>query len=367
MMVFRPFLATLALFVLSGGPISAQDGRAIVGDLQAIRGSDGVQVLEQVELGGTPQWVSVRGKDRSNPVLLFLHGGPGDPGIGLSWAFQRSWEEFFTVVQWDQRGGGKNVSGIDLTRRVPDPDLTIDRLTADAEELVAHLRDRFQQDRILVVGHSWGTVLGTRLALRRPQWLRAFVAIGHVGGSMRANEAAVYEALVEEARIRNDSAAAADLAAIAPYPPRRGVIPPSSMAVRGRLISTYGGSLFAEPDGLRVYFSQVQLSPDYDQEERENWAAGASRVIWHLANVGLFDVDLEAEGLEFEVPVFFFHGRHDLHTPMRSTRRYFEAIDAPQKDFLVFERSAHSPHLDEPGLFLDRLRGVAHGAGGGGR
>lgn len=102
-----PALVLLVAMPATGAAQLPEEAPTVVRDLRAPRTDVGIEVLEQVELGGVHQWVSIRGQDRSNPVILFLHGGPGDPGIGLSWAFQKNWEEFFTVVQWDQRGGGK--------------------------------------------------------------------------------------------------------------------------------------------------------------------------------------------------------------------------------------------------------------------
>lgn len=321
--------------------------------------SRSIDVLEQIELGGVPQWVSIRGEHADNPVLLFLHGGPGDPGIGLSHAFQKAWETDFTVVQWDQRGGGKNSSSVDLRNREVDPDLTIQRLILDSEELVAHLQDRFDTERIFVIGHSWGTILGTHLAKRRPESLHALIAVGHIGQGMRVNESAVYEALLEAARSQGRDEAVAELEALAPYPPAQGPIPPEGMIVRTHWISALGGSLYGEPSGLARYFSAVESSPEYTDEEKTLWPQAASRVIWHLVQDGFFDVDLTGLGYDFDVPVYFFHGAHDLHTPPSNARAYFDLVQAPDKGWFTFTSSAHSPHFEEPGLFLERLGLVA--------
>jgi len=144
--------------------------------LRHIPGPDGIDVLEKVKIGGIDQWVSIRGRDRSNPVLLFIHGGPGGVAMPLSHGFQDTWEEFFTVVQWDQRGAGKTYSANDPEK--VGPTMSADRMIQDAEELVTHLRTRFHKDKIVVVGHSWGTIVGINLAKRHPEWLNAYVGMG---------------------------------------------------------------------------------------------------------------------------------------------------------------------------------------------
>ncbi|HEY7293510.1 MAG TPA: alpha/beta fold hydrolase, partial [Dehalococcoidia bacterium] len=132
----------------------------------------GIERAEAVNIGGIRQWVTIRGYDRNNPVLLVLHGGPGYVELPLSWWYTRGWEEYFTVVQWDQRGAGK-------TYMMNDPDavaptMTRERLVQDSEELVQWLRRDLDKEKIFVWGHSWGSYLGLELALRHPEWLYAY-------------------------------------------------------------------------------------------------------------------------------------------------------------------------------------------------
>ncbi len=166
------FVGILILFFLLSSTIvfsqvpensvkNRSDAVAIIEDLRKIHTPEGIEVLEQIELGGVPQWVSIRGKNRDNPVLLFVPGGPGDPMIGLSWAFQTPWEDYFTVVQWDQRGIGKNAAAAD--REALEGTFTFDRLTGDTEELVAHLRDRLGKEKIVALGYSAGATLGINI------------------------------------------------------------------------------------------------------------------------------------------------------------------------------------------------------------
>ena len=129
---------------------------ARLADLRKIHTPEGIEVLEQIDVGGTKQWISIRGLNKANPVLLMLHGGPGSPVMAMSWAFQKPWEDFFTVVQWDQRGMGKNFLSTDTS--AVGPTMTVDRLTQDAEEVVAYLRRRLNKEKIVVPAYEPGPI-----------------------------------------------------------------------------------------------------------------------------------------------------------------------------------------------------------------
>lgn len=141
-----------------------------------------VASLEHIALGGVPQWVLIRGRSAKNPVVLFLHGGPGMPAMYLAHAWQRPLEDDFVMVQWDRLGAGKSYFG-----EIPSRYLTVRRLLDDTYELANFLRGRFAQDRIILVGHSWGGSLGMLAVRERPDLFRAYVGVGQVTGSGRGD------------------------------------------------------------------------------------------------------------------------------------------------------------------------------------
>ena len=150
-----------------GGAVAAAPSpRTIIREARAIPQPRGVEELREVEIGGIKQWSSIRGRDRRNPILLFIHGGPASTEMPVSWLYQSPWEDYFTVVQWDQRGAGKTAAANDPA--LVTPTITIEQMTADGEELVALLRETFSKDKIFVLGHSWGTVIGLGIAQRHP-------------------------------------------------------------------------------------------------------------------------------------------------------------------------------------------------------
>ena len=155
----------LAMVVVLGALATRSVIQSDITKARRITTSNGVETLETVAIGGIEQWIQVRGKDRDNPVILYLHGGPGSTMMPSGHAFQSDWENAFTVVQWDQRGAGKtrNTNG-----KVGLEVMTLDRMVEDAREVTLYLLQRFGRQRIFILGHSWGSYLGIRLALQYP-------------------------------------------------------------------------------------------------------------------------------------------------------------------------------------------------------
>src|SRR5512133_1151609 len=168
-------LAAAALAAAAAGVVASRRGATppILGaDGEPLPGS--VASLERVRLGGVEQAILVRGADRTRPVVLFLHGGPGMPAMFLAHAWQRPLEDDFVVVQWDRRGTGKSRHG------VPSDSLGVRRVLDDLHELTALLRARFGGGRVLLVGHSWGSYLGLLAVRERPDDYLAFVGTGQM-------------------------------------------------------------------------------------------------------------------------------------------------------------------------------------------
>ena len=145
--------------------------------LRRIATPEGIERLEQVDVGdGDRQWISIRGRNRHNPVLLMIHGGPGTAEMPLGWAFQTPWEDFVTVVHWDQRGVGKNAAAAD--REALLPTLSLERILADGEAVIDHLRATLGKSRVALLGLSWGAMLGVRLAERLPSKVSVYAGVG---------------------------------------------------------------------------------------------------------------------------------------------------------------------------------------------
>lgn len=166
--------------------MSRQEVTEIIADVRKIVSPNGVEELLPVQIDNSTQWLSIRGRDRRNPILLFLHGGPGSPTMPVAYTFQSPWEDYFTVVQWDQRGTGKTYAANDPKTLAST--MTVEQMTSDAEEVVRYLQKQFGKQKIFLLGHSWGTVLGVALAQRHPEWLYAYLGVGQMVNTEKAKK-----------------------------------------------------------------------------------------------------------------------------------------------------------------------------------
>lgn len=357
-------VALLALLALWAAPALAVEGppsdaqlsqrgafTEIIGKLRSIHTPNGIDTLEQVEIGGVKQWISIRGRDKANPVLLVLHGGPGTPTLPLAWAYQNGWEDYFTVVNWEQRGAGKNWQSTDGEKLAPT--MSLDRLVDDAAEVIGALRGKLGQRRVVVMGFSYGTWIGTALALKHPELISAYVGVGQVFDDAERD---VYNGGLAEARAQHNEAAIKGLEALAPYPNPDGSVDITKIVAVRKWVKAVGGGWYGWSD-LELLYQLPVLSPEYDAKDLAGWPIGNSWFGMSLGKELKEGPQLARRGLAFKVPVFFFMGRHDLMTPYVTAQRYFGKLSAPGKTFVTFENASHFVMLEEPGRFLIELVG----------
>jgi len=220
----------------------------------------------------------------------------------------------------------------------------------DLVELIALMRERFGQRRVVLLGHSWGNAIGLDAALKRPDWISAYVGVGPLL-NMRANEAAAYRSLLRIARERKDATAIAELESVAPYP-GEGPLDFAKLNIVRKWVMLYGG-LAAYRDNADFYFRAARLSPDYDLADRQAIDEGGQ------LSVGTLMPELTAVDLttvrSTPFPVLMFLGRRDLTTPPEVTETWLNALNAPSKRLIWFENSAHLAPHEEPGRFLVAL------------
>lgn len=306
----------------------------------------GIALSERVQLGGISQAITIRGADRNAPILLVLHGGPGAAQIGFSHLFQTEWEKEFIVVEWDQRGAGKTripKSGYDT--------LTIDLIYSDTEELVQHLRKRFGRDKIFLLGHSWGSVLGIRLAHEHPDWLHAYIGAGQLI-DMQASETASYAFALQGAREAGDKKAMRILADIGPPPYPQGRVMESILAER-KILMSLGGSI--KGNSISPLLKALITSPDYAIGDVLRYNIAMERSMAAMIDE-LMAVDIRQMGDTFDLPLFFILGRKDRVVSSDLMAAYAEKLSAPHVEIIWFEESAHFPMLSEPEKFASVLR-----------
>ena len=330
---------------------SRQIALAKVKDTIAIRekivSPHGIEQQLLVPIDGIKQWISIRGNDLRNPILLVLHGGPGSPETPAAWTFQAPWEDYFTVVEWDQRGTGKTYAA--NTPAQIAPGMTADGMTRDAAGLVTYLRERFHKKKIFIMGHSWGTVLGVMLAQRHPDWFYAYIGVGQVINTRRG-EALGYEFALREAQAHHNVEAIRQLQAIAPYPGKHLTL--KRVAVRSTWEMYYGGLAYGRRD-FTWDAGTWELSPDYSARDLDAISAGSLFSLKYLLGP-LLDVNFD-DVTHFGCPMIEFVGAHDYTTPTSPVISWFKRIDAPSKRLVVFADSGHMMFEEQPGRFLVHL------------
>jgi proline iminopeptidase len=319
---------------------------------RAVEGA--VRELQPLEIGGVQQWISIRGWSDRNPILLVLHGGPGFSEMALVRHFNRALEEHFLVVNWDQPGAGKSNSA-----DVEDDSLTVERYVRDAVEVIDYLRERFHQDKVYLLGHSWGSYLGLQVAHRFPERLHAYLGTGQVANSPEG-ELIGYRYALEQARRMGNEKAIKELESIGE--PVGGLYAGGDFEktiVERKWLHEFGGDYHQKILGKA--YRVILLAPEYTVREKLKFF-GEPR---HSPETerAQFTVDFNGQIPAVQVPVYFLLGRHDYMAPSNVAEQYWNRLEAPVKRLYWFEESGHAPMFEEPDKFNrvvieEILRGV---------
>ena len=330
-------------------PANRAEAVKIVAELRRIVTPEGIERHEKVRIGGIDQWVSIRGMDERNPILLMIHGGPGWVSMPTSWYFQRGWEEYFTVVQWDQRGAGSTYAANDPAAVAPT--MTPQRMVADSEEMVSWLRRRFGRDKIFVLGHSWGSYLGLELARRHPGWLYAYIGVGQVT-DMAASEREGWQFAMGEARKAGNAQAVQELQSIAPYASGDRPVPLKDLMLQRKWLNQYGGMVYGRHGG-EAEGAAMALSPEYTDRDVSLIGEASEYSVGKLLDYAL---TLDMSRVErLDCPLILLLGRHDHNVSSHQAALWFGKVRAPSKQLVWFEHSAHEVMIEEPGKTLISL------------
>jgi pimeloyl-ACP methyl ester carboxylesterase len=309
----------------------------------AVTNPNGIDEANYVKVGGLEQWITIRGEDRRNPVLLFLHGGPGDATNPWGYAGFRNWLKYFTVVQWDQRGTGRTFG---RNGAAAASTITVERMVQDGVELAELLSKRLQKDKIVLVGHSWGSILGVFMAKARPELFYAFVGTGQVADPTR-NYAVAYAALVDRAARDGNSRALGELNEVGPPPYKDG---------KGFAVQRKWSNLF---EGADVFLASTLgfalTAPGYSLGDINDWFDGQGVSAEQLVpQTSVLDPKLL--GGEFAVPVFVIQGAEDFTTPTSLAKAYVNSLHAPRKAFVTIDGAGHFAVFTKQDAFLKELR-----------
>lgn len=314
----------------------------------------GIDFCDLVTIGGLPQWIQIRGENRGNPVILYLHGGPGGAMIATAHSRQRAWEQHFTIAHWDQRGSGKTL----FTNffRGGHEEVSFERLIEDVGEVIDFICSKLGQDKLFLLGHSWGTELGVPAAARYANRLHGYIGLGQVV-SVLDNERVGYEWALRQAERRGNRKALEELRSIAPYPSTRR-FEKSKLFTQRKWVARFGGSCVGVRHVEIRRLLQLFLSPYMSLRDLLLYFR-VYHITGNLPYVelmhGKLGTDFRKSHTRFEIPVVLIEGRHDWQTPSVLAREWFELLEAPMKKWEWMESSGHYITVEEPEKFLRML------------
>lgn len=339
------FLITVLLLIL----VIVISVRCVTYFSNRITGDNGIDEGIFVSIGGQEQYLLIRGEDIANPVLLWLHGGPASPEGYANYAFQKYLVQDYTVVNWDQRGCGRTY----YRNRGADPNnetATFSQAVQDLDGLVDYLCERFHKDSVILVGHSYGSMLGSRYALAHPEKVCAYIGVGQMvtmesdlysyGDALQIAKdrqedttemERAYEAFLQERSLQNMLAL------------RKYTGPYHKAEKSGNTIWTGIASPYMNLQDLRWFLKPILNTDAFITLNRA------------LMNC-IMDTDVRDFGQTFRMPVGFISGSCDWTTPVKYARDYADWIQSPQTQFYVMDGCGHAPQYDDPVEFTTALK-----------
>lgn len=296
--------------------------------LLEIHSANGIAEAQFVRIGDVDEWVQIRGENRNNPVILFLHGGPGYSAIPYFQRVMRSWERDYTIVHWDQRAAGKSYA---RNGGAQQPKPTLDQMVSDGIEVAEYARKRLHQPKLILIGYSWGSALGLEIARARPDLFYAYVGTGQVMDTA-ASELASYRGLLALARAADDQKSVAALIAIG-APPYPGY---AELSRERAILQLYrpAGERHLDP------YRTLLLAPGYSLFEIEDIYDRAPELARNLLTMVL-TWKVTDRGSHFDVPLYFFLGEQDLWTSPRVVEAYLPLLSAPHKEIVLLPDVGH--------------------------
>jgi proline iminopeptidase len=297
-----------------------------------------VATMTDVVIGGVKQRLWFRASDAANPAVIVLHGGPGASATALFRHYNADLERRFLMVYWDQRGTGRSYRS-----SIPAESMTIGQFVRDLDEVVQLVRGRFGKDKVVLLGHSWGSAIGILYAARFPENVAAFVGVGQVA-DMREGERLSYEFARTEATRRNHRSALRELDRIG-SPPHD----VDGMLTSRKWMERFGGAFYGNLSKGKLIWAALGTD-EANLIDLIRFGQGNRFSLTHLWTE-FRDFAVDETIVSFRTPIVFFLGRHDRQVPSVLAAKYFERIEAPHKRLVWFEQSAHNPPFEEPDLF----------------
>lgn len=300
-------------------------------------GENSISELNEIEINGTELTVMIRGHQKDNPVIIVVHGGPCCSEIPYIRKYQEELEKEFTIVHYDQRGSGKSYHFFEDYSNLS-PSL----LTEDLIELSAFISKRFDNQKIILMGHSFGTYISMQAIAKEPQLYEAFIGIGQVADKI-VGETDNLNYCIEQAKLQDNQSDVGYLENL------RNSIETGQIITPRNYVRKYGGAA-RQIDETNDMVTGILFNPEYNLMDAIRYSLGVARF-----QDNLMEQQSEAPITQLvqsvDVPIYFVMGQYDHMTSVKAAKEYFNTLNAPQKEFIIYEHSAHYPQLEEKKTF----------------
>ena len=298
-----------------------------------------------VDINGTKQWINIYGEKIENPVLLYLHGGPGSSTSDIDYVITRKWADVYTVVTWDQRNCGKSYDAqqneIELTREL---------FLEDGKEMTEFIRDYLSVDKITILGHSWGSIYGANLVLEYPEYYECFIGTGQLVDSLD-NERSFREEALIWSEVDEES-----LELVRQLDPDN--ITMEHISARNALMEKYGYSMMKDGSDYNLV-TTVIFNPNYTLVDWANYFSRDMSVYLAFFQSEEFQ-DFSLKGrLEYAVPYYNINGNMDYQTNYKLAQEYFDSVEAPYKEMFIMENTTHGLLESKSGEFSEIVHKIA--------
>nr|WP_106785036.1 alpha/beta hydrolase [Lysinibacillus timonensis] len=306
-----------------------------------VEGVNSITELKPIEINGTKLEVMIRGADKRNPIVIFVHGGPGCSEIPYVRKYQDLLEEHFTIVHYDQRGSGKSFHFFEDYSNI-----NSEQHVNDLLPLTEYVKKELGQEKVILIGHSYGTYIGLQAASKYPEHYAAYIGIGQVSNTIKSEMDSLNYTIQQAQQAGNQS----DVEQLELL---RDAIENGEAHTPRNMVRKYGGAARLIDDNMD-YLTGFLTSPEYNLLDVIRYFNGISATQDRLlAQERENDITTIVEHLD--IPLYFVMGKYDYMTSTSAAKEYFDHLEAPKKEFMVFEHSAHYPQFEEETLFAEWL------------
>jgi pimeloyl-ACP methyl ester carboxylesterase len=310
-----------------------------------VKGKNGIELSEFIEIGGINQYINIRGNNIDNPIIVFIHGGPGSPMTSLILGYQTEWEDTFTIINWDQRNAGKTYTENNFSQVYST--LSFEKIFDDAWELTQYIMRRFNKEKIIIMGHSWGSIIGSALVQRHPEAFLAYISVSQVINPLESEYIGI-NLLLDMANNANNAKDIRTIHELLPYPSDFD----SDIAKFEKIFKLR--LKYGLIDGMSRSIVNLSLhSPYYSLRDNLFFLKNQIKIQLPLYEY-LYSFDIRKLGNSYQIPILYIMGENDVLL-YKLAKDFYDEIEAPLKKFFTIPESGHLPMLDDPESFAKIL------------